>query len=165
MTLTTHGITGAVVVSFLPTHPILGLTLAVLSHFVLDSLPHWDYRILSLDQSLAKKGVIKMIYGSKFFLDLIRIGFDASLGFILAIGFSLWLTGDISGLLLGGAFMGMLPDGLQFVYGRTKWKILGVIQKFHNIVHTDWRLSNKYIFGILSQLIFISLIIWFRFNI
>lgn len=40
MTATNHVLTGAVIVSVVP-NPVLGLTLALLSHFVLDALPHF----------------------------------------------------------------------------------------------------------------------------
>jgi hypothetical protein len=47
MILVTHGIIGGAVVALLPTHPVIGVTLAFASHFAFDAIPHWDYKIYS----------------------------------------------------------------------------------------------------------------------
>ena len=46
LTLMTHAIVGAAIVGLVPAHPLLGLSLAFASHFILDALPHWDYPIV-----------------------------------------------------------------------------------------------------------------------
>lgn len=42
MTATAHAIVGGAIAASTPTNPALGLTLATLSHPVLDMIPHWD---------------------------------------------------------------------------------------------------------------------------
>jgi hypothetical protein len=161
MTLSTHALTGAIIVSLLPTEPVAGLTVAFLSHFVLDMIPHRDYDLLSLDQEAAKRGVVEMAWGRTFFWDLGRIGGDALLGLLLAAGLGWTLFGQWSLLLLLGALAGMLPDFLQFWHGLYRWRILDGLQKFHTWVHTNIRLKNHLWLGIFSQVglvIFLALV-------
>ncbi len=163
MTLTTHGVTGALIVASMPLYPAVGLTLAFGSHFLLDALPHWDYKILSLDKVEAKKGVVVMTGGRNFFLDLFRIGTDGFLGLALTVSISLFFYNSVLGLLIVGALVAMLPDFLQFVFGRFKFEFLRPLQNFHSNIHTKIKIENNLLFGIGSQatLIFLCLIIFY----
>ena len=75
MTLTTHAIVGAAVASFVPSNPVLGLSLAFLSHLAIDVIPHWDYAIKS-DFVRPRIGG-KFIINKHLILDIVRIGGDA----------------------------------------------------------------------------------------
>ncbi|OHA59524.1 MAG: hypothetical protein A2589_01530 [Candidatus Vogelbacteria bacterium RIFOXYD1_FULL_46_19] len=151
MTLSTHALTGAIIVSLLPNEPVVGLTVAFLSHFVLDMIPHRDYELLSLNQEAAKRGVVEMAWGRAFIWDLGRIGGDALLGLVLAVGLGFFLDGQWPLLLLGGALAGMLPDFLQFWHGLSRWRILDGLQRFHATIHTKIRLKNNLFLGVISQ--------------
>ena len=78
MTLTTHGVVGGAIVSLIPTSPVLGLCLAFLSHYLLDSIPHFDYPIRSA--SLRPKSAAPMKYDTALLADAITISADAALG-------------------------------------------------------------------------------------
>lgn len=43
MTATAHAIIGGAIAASTPTNPTLGITLAALSHPILDMIPHWDF--------------------------------------------------------------------------------------------------------------------------
>lgn len=43
MTATAHAIIGGAIAASTPTNPTLGITLAALSHPILDMVPHWDF--------------------------------------------------------------------------------------------------------------------------
>ncbi len=42
MTATAHALAGAVIATKI-SNPFIGLPLAFLSHFILDTIPHWDF--------------------------------------------------------------------------------------------------------------------------
>jgi hypothetical protein len=83
LTLTTHAIVGAAIVSVLPAHPYLAIAVAFASHFFLDAIPHWDYPIRSgsLDPGVAAA----MKYDRALLADMLMIGTDAMLGIALAL--------------------------------------------------------------------------------
>lgn len=163
MTLTTHGVTGALIVASMPVYPVVGLILAFGSHFLLDALPHWDYKILSLDKIEAKKGVVVMTGGRNFFLDLFRIGTDGFLGLMLTAGISLFFFDSVLWLLIAGALAAMFPDFLQFVFGRFKFEFLRPLQNFHSDIHTKIKIENNLLYGVGSQagLICLCLILFY----
>ena len=43
MTATAHALVGGTIAAALPDNPALGITLAALSHPILDMIPHWDF--------------------------------------------------------------------------------------------------------------------------
>ena len=47
MVLTTHAVAGATLATLVPNHPLWGFVIGFGSHFVLDSIPHWDYSLKS----------------------------------------------------------------------------------------------------------------------
>ncbi len=155
MTLTSHAIVGAAVVSLVPQHPLLGVCAAFMSHFVVDAIPHYDYAILSSSIDPAIGGKFRL--DRTLFVDLLRIGGDALLGTgIATIVFSakipIWLV-------LTGAFAGMLPDPLQFVYSIYKHEPLVSLQKFHKWIHAKNNFANQKLLGVFSQVVFIITVI------
>ncbi len=159
MTLATHGAMGAAV-ALLPVHPILALTMAFASHFALDALPHWDYEILSIDGEAEAVGIVKMKAGPAFKKDIVRIGADGFLGLFLA-ALVFWLSGSpvALSLVVASTVLAMLPDFLQFLYGRLGTMPLAFIQKIHNLAHTKRKLNGQPVLGVLSQAALVALII------
>jgi hypothetical protein len=132
MTLTTHALVGAAVAEFVPQHPILGFFLGFASHLAIDSLPHWDYKLLSLERTEGKPLENDMRIGKPFVLDLMRVGLDFWFGFIASIFLFLFLFPSASvWVAAAGAIGGIVPDPLQFVYWKTRSKILLPLQEFH----------------------------------
>lgn len=97
MLSTPHLLVGAAIVRAIP-DPFISLPLALLSHFALDSIPHWD-------------GSPKAPFGLKTsILVIIDYALGASLVFIFTYGFEnqyfIWL----------GAFLGTAPDFILGTY-------------------------------------------------
>lgn len=149
MTLGTHAAVGMAIASLTPGHPGLAFSVGFLSHFILDSIPHWEYKILSLQQE-GNKLSVDMIFGRKFIIDLLRIGADALIGILIGL---IIFDSDRAqgGTLLIGAFGAIVPDFLQFVYFKFKKKPLEYLQRFHIFIHTDNELKVKAYIGIAYQ--------------
>ncbi len=160
MILTTHAITGATVATLVPTHPVLGFALGFGSHFVLDSIPHWDYHLSSMKGDKKNPMDTDMILNKDFLKDLIKIGLDGMLGVSLALFLLGTLYHNSFFIILLGAIAGMMPDALQFFYFKWKHEPLISLQKFHIWVHPKTSLHDKPFIGVLSQVVFIILIIF-----
>lgn len=140
MVLTTHSIAGAAFAGLLATDPALAFTVGLASHYLLDSIPHWEYELASKtnDDELDFK------FGTAgFFSDISKIVFDLILG--LAISYYLFVTlAGFSWLVVfAGVVGGVLPDFLQFFYAEHKIKILAVTQKIHDYFHAENRPYKK----------------------
>jgi hypothetical protein len=46
--LSTHAIVGGAIASLISSHPLLAAVAGFTSHFVIDAIPHWDYRLRSI---------------------------------------------------------------------------------------------------------------------
>jgi hypothetical protein len=154
LTLTTHAVVGAAIVSLMPAHPLLGLCLAFASHFLLDALPHWDYPIRS--SSVNPRIAAPMKYDHVLFLDMLTIGGDAALGVALGVILFTRPTEVSVILVFFGACAGILPDLLQFAYMRFPREPLTSLQQFHGWIHTSRRMSTRPILGIVSQFAFLA---------
>ncbi len=151
MTLTAHAIVGAGIAAAMPAHPILGVSLAFASHFLVDAIPHYDYHIRSASIHPKKGG--SMHLDKNLFLDLLSIGTDFALGLIL--GVLLFASPETAPLILLAAFAGQLPDALQFAYLKIHREPLITLQRFHHWIHTKEHLRAYPFFGIASQVAFL----------
>jgi hypothetical protein len=157
MTLTTHSIVGAALASFLAADPLAAAALAFASHFALDAIPHWDYPIASASVQPDKAGAIK--YDRALARDVAVIGLDALIG--TAIGIALFASPANFWIVLLGAGMAILPDPLQFLYGRFPREPLRTLQRFHVWIHTEQRLKGRPVFGLTTQLAFVVAVVAF----
>ena len=151
MTLTAHAIVGAGIAAAIPAHPVLGISLAFASHFLVDAIPHYDYQVRS--DSIHPHIGAPMRFDRALLLDFFSIGGDFALGIILALFF--FATPTIWPLIAIAAFAGQLPDALQFVYTRFKHEPLVSLQKFHHWIHTKRRLREHPVLGVTSQVCFL----------
>ena len=149
MTLGTHAVVGAGLATLVPRHPIAAFLIGFFSHFILDAIPHWDYKILSIKNDEHNKLNTDMVMGRRFIIDLFRISLDISLG--LFVAYLLFKTPAYSTpFLFIGAFGAMLPDALQFVYFKYKKEPLKSLQRFHLFIHAEGKIHNAFK-GILFQ--------------
>jgi hypothetical protein len=155
LTLTTHAIVGGAIASMMTSHPILGIGLAFMSHFILDALPHWDYPIRS--SSINPKIAGPMKYDRDLLIDVLVIGLDASLGLGLAL--FLFASRETCLLVFCGACAAILPDALQFAYMRFPREPLVSLQRFHRWAHTSRSMNKRLVIGVLSQLVFVVIIV------
>jgi len=160
MTLTTHAVTGAALAALMPNHPVIGFVAGFASHFILDAIPHWDYRLSSFKQDRANRLNNDMLINADFLRDLVKIGTDFALGFILSVLLFVIFWHFSLLAILCGAFGGMLPDGLQFVYMKWRHEPFVTLQKFHIWIHSsDERLLGRPLLGICIQAAFAGLVI------
>ncbi len=162
MTLTTHGIAGALIGAVAYHNPPFALAVALTSHLLLDTIPHLDYslRTSKEDAHDAMNNDIKAS-GKDFIIDLAKIGLDFSLGilipalflFIYHANMAMWIVSLLC------AFVAIVPDPLQFVYMKTRSRILKPFQQFHMYMHAKTRLKNMKVFGIVSQLAIIAVLL------
>lgn len=151
MTLGTHAAVGAAVAALVPGNPIGAFVLGFISHFLLDSIPHWDYKLLSLEKKGEDKMMVDMRLDRTFILDLVRIGFDILIGFVVAY-FLFRNTAAFPYVLLWGSIGAMLPDVLQFVYFKWKNGPLKHLQRFHIFIHAEGKIHDP-VKGISFQVI------------
>src|SRR3989344_2738388 len=149
MILATHAIAGAAVASLNPTRPVPGFFAGFVLHFMLDAIPHWEYRIHS--DSINPKIGKKLVFDRDLFGDILRIGSDMSLGIILSLAF--FYSPESTFAVLAGALGGVMPDALQFVYGRVRRGPIVYLQKFHEWIHSPYKkLRHMPAFGITLQI-------------
>ena len=137
MTLTTHAIIGAAAARIFSFNPVLAGIAAFASHFLIDTIPHWDYELKSARKDRQNRMNDNMVINRDFFIDLTKVAFDASLGVTLSLLF-FWphsLYG--AGIIVMGAVLGILPDPLQFVYWKIRREPLISLQRLHRWIHND----------------------------
>ena len=169
MTLTTHAIAGAAIATTMPSHPIIGFVLGFASHFVLDAIPHWDYKLSSTtgNEDALKRDMV--IGGKGFFMDMFKIGSDVALGIILSFllfGFALASNFHDTQMLIAilcGAIGGILPDPLQFVYWKFRHQPMIALQTFHQWIHTDLKLTGRPVLGVSTQMLLVAIIVSLRY--
>jgi hypothetical protein len=76
------------------------------------------------------------LFDTRIIYDLLRIGFDVLLGFVLAFLLFHPHTYTLQIITLVGALGGILPDPLQFVYFKFRHEPLISLQKFHLWIHS-----------------------------
>lgn len=166
MTLTTHIIIAAAATKpFAQSHPILGFFFAILSHYLADAVPHWDYRPHYM-QGWAydekeywdarktagfRKRVIRDI--SRFAVDGL-LGAGMTLAVIRPVSTDEWLW--VIAAIIGGA----LPDFLQGLY-LSGVSFLHPLQRFHDFCHTKIKLGPYPLIGIPFQLAILLVSLYF----
>jgi len=99
MLLTFHSLAGAAIASQVP-NPLISWPLALVSHFVLDCLPHWDFFT----------GGIKTTRKVQ-----LAILLDFSIGLLAGLS-AAFLYPQNAVNILGACFFACLPDGFSFLW-------------------------------------------------
>jgi hypothetical protein len=123
------------------------------SHFVIDAIPHWDYRLRSISVARGTRNQVRLT--PALARDVALIGFDAIVGLALAIG--IFATPSTIVAVLAGAVGAMLPDPLQFVHTLYPHEPLASLQRFHRWMHTKRRLHWP--IGVSSQVAFVAAVV------
>ncbi len=159
MILVTHAVAGATLSTLIPAHPVLAFLTGFASHFVLDSVPHWDYHLRSHQRDLVSSLNDDIIIGRDFLRDLFKIGLDLLMALLLVILISR-INHNPSLLIISlGAIGGVLPDFLQFAYFKLRWPILTWLQRFHQFTHTNYHWYGRLVLGLTLQVVIILLFI------
>ena len=153
MTLTTHATVG-IVIGTATGNPVVGFILGILSHYVLDFIPHGDHFLSDGFRKTKNKVKSAVAYGT----------LDAIAGILLILYLVNWK--DLSNLeaiswSVAGA---VLPDLLVGITDLFKFKILAPLNRFHFWIH-DYVVTKKgdvpLKFSLLGQIIFIFILIQF----
>jgi hypothetical protein len=164
MVLATHAVTGALIGAIGSENLPFVIGAGFLSHFLFDTIPHWDYKLGATKKDEEKPLETDMnIRSMHFYLDLLKIGLDASIGLTIV---GLLVISKPNQVILGafiGAISAMIPDPLQFVYWKLRPRLMEPLQRFHHYMHAATRLNNRPVIGITSQ-IGLILIIALLFN-
>lgn len=161
MVLSTHAVAGAASVIIFKGYPLLGLILVFLSHFILDAIPHWHYKVLSRVKNDSLPFGEKLDFGIVFLKDIFRGGIDFGLGIVISLTVSQIFFPSYFWLTAFGAFAGALPDLIQVIYYRFPNSMpLFYFQQFHEKVHTKKYLDNEPVKGISQQIILSAVIIF-----
>lgn len=160
MTLTAHALTGAAAAALIPAHPFTGFAAGFASHFVLDAIPHWNFKPRSIrnPEDLAR---IDMPFGPQFLKDMLVIGSDGLLGLVLALGFFAHDAVTATAALAGVAG-GILPDALQFAYFKFKKEPLASLQRFHRGIQNTSKtrsLQARPLLGIALQILLLAAVL------
>ena len=97
MTGLNHAVTGALV-AVAAGEPAIALPVALLSHFVIDSLPHWDYEIPGHPK------IRRMVIGLDMLMSILLVA-------LLAL-----MSADSAWLVLACGFLAILPDTMWLPY-------------------------------------------------
>ncbi len=160
MVLATHAVAGVAIAQLFPHQPALGFGLAVVGHFVLDTIPHWDYHLSSLEQPADGNKLNQHFRLSPVFLaDVLKTGLDAALGCLIAFIVFYPQDSRSAWLLLLGVFGGVLPDFLQFVFYKYHPRWLRPLQRFHIWIHARSNFNNRPILGVLMQIVLVIVIV------
>jgi len=129
MILSTHFIVGAAVAGTTSNEALL-LVLPLVSHFILDSFPHWEY----IDE-------IKELKHKPWhlFFDIVAGPAITLITLLLLNDFS---VAKIAWVIIGG-IIGILPDGLVFLgyLFFPKNKIFQKYESFHRFIHSKKKLA------------------------
>ena len=152
MTLTTHAIIGAAAAKIFSFNPVLAGIAAFVRHFLIDAIPHWDYKPRSFTRDSKNPLNDDMVINSDFIFDLVRISADAALG--VALSLLIFPPSSMYAFLVvfGGAILGILPDPLQFVYWKWRHEPLLSLQRFHIWIHSsNESIKNRWKIGVFYQ--------------
>jgi len=154
---TTHAIAGAAIGSLMPTHPVAAFVFGVVSHYALDSVPHWDYPLYSV--RVHKGDCSSMTMRRALVRDFFNVGFDLAVGVIISFMFFYNPASLIA--VCAGLVGGVLPDFLQFVYACAPRTPMKYLQQFHHWIHTSHKLrqEGKSAIGIVYQVAIVVAII------
>ena len=151
MILTTHALVGTSVAVLVPTNPALGFVAAILSHFLLDMIPHWDYKMSSVIQGSEKATTfIKKGFSSEVIKDVSKVLVDVLVGCV-AVLLIFPITDASLPIIVAGIVGGLVPDGLQFLYMTGKFPSLRNLQKFQESIDTGIHIKSP-VLGILLQM-------------
>src|SRR3989338_4712346 len=130
MLYTPHFLTGAVILKYIP-NPVIGLPLAVLSHFLLDLTPHHDFGLrpgITLKEFWQTEKKSRNLIVAALFFD-----------YFLCAAVFIWILFSFrSYLLLLGGIAGVLPDALEQLLMLFGIALPGWQDKL------QWRVSAKY---------------------
>ncbi len=160
MTLATHIlIASAVVAPIAHSAPLpVVFAIALASHYLADTIPHYDYPLRSAKQERADVLHIELTPSpTNIGIDIGKVFLDLSIGMsILFLATAAQFLSESATPYLVAAFAACLPDGLQSVYLLWRKQPITATKKFHDFFHAKKRLKADWL-GLGSQLAIVAL--------
>ena len=149
MTGLNHAVTGALVAAAI-NRPVIALPAALLSHFAVDAIPHWNYE---LKPHIARRQVIM----------LADLALSLALLIVLAVG-----VDANPYLVIAGGLLAILPDTMwlrHFITGRpsitgSPRRLINRLRQFHFWI--QWSETSK---GFFVELVWFPLMLWLIYQI
>jgi len=166
MILSVHIIFGTTAASLVPSHPIGAFSIAFLSHFILDSIPHKDYNLKYFESNEnEQKKIINTVYNKiSLFRDMFLVFIDGLVG--ICIAFMLVFDPAKPWIFLIGIVGSLLPDFLTFLYLLIKHKSLSLFFKFHvSFIHSKFILKLNQLTGVITQFITLAILVALLFGV
>ncbi len=114
----------------------LAAIIGLVSHYVLDAIPHWDYLPEFETEVRTKNNFIRT---KKFWENICKVASDILLGFgALAIFVIFDKNTNIVPLIISAVFS-VLPDAILLLYWMTEWKIIKWNAKLQEFSHSLMR--------------------------
>ena len=137
MLITPHAVAGATIGALLP-NPLLAIPVAIGSHFILDSIPHWQ-------ETLAPYTPTRKTY--------IRIPFDAALALGLIALITHWHPESVSLIWICAAFANAPDlDTIVIIFPHLK---RGLVEKFWDF-HCKIQLETSSLWGVVTQVVLVA---------
>jgi len=133
MVITPHLLAGAAIGAHSP-NVWAAFCFGFISHYLLDSLPHWEY--------LNNLKLTRLIYFVKIFID-----------FIIAMIIVSFIAWPLKLMIIFGIIGALLPDIIEFLHQSCKIKIFRPLSLFHKKMHYYKRVSLFK--GLISQIIIV----------
>lgn len=144
MYLTVHGLAALVVAQAAP-NPLVAFLLGLLSHLVLDFIPHGDEHLTT---GFTRTRVVKRMLGAT--------AIDGSILVFLLLIYLIATPSLSSGQLLAGLAGGLLPDLLEGVYLISNANWLKAYSRWHMAMHNWLRHRLLWTEGILVQVLVLA---------
>jgi hypothetical protein len=149
MTALNHAATGALVAAAI-NRPLLALPAALISHFVIDMIPHWDYKVPG-----GVNGRLKVIALDLFLCFLLLLVLS------LSVDATLWVV-------TAGGILGVLPDVMWHRYFLTgqpsitknKNSLINRLRRFHLAIQLSE--TDK---GIWVEAAWFTVVVWLAYQI
>lgn len=156
MILTTHSIVGAAIANAFPYEPHVGLTFAFFSHYLMDVIPHTNYgheHFLNENNRVAEIDFKNLKALEQVIFTLLDIACAIIFVFLLFIR-------DRRTFFLSvfGAFLGVLPDIMNFLKFRIGGKFFNQAKKIHDKFHYSKNYDHSWSHGVFTQ--FAVIIFW-----
>lgn len=159
MILAAHAIAGAALGRW-SQNPAVSFALGFASHFVLDAIPHSQYK---LNSRIYNENPMKddMALNKDFIRDIFLLGLDCFIGLSLSVLLFQGWAGleNPSSPVLFGSLGGVLPDALIFLSWKFRKWPLTAIQKLHNWAHAEKEFDYNSKTGFLLQVAIVAAIV------
>ncbi|MCX6816468.1 MAG: hypothetical protein NTZ93_01180 [Candidatus Beckwithbacteria bacterium] len=140
MLVTSHALVGAAIAKLIP-NPYLGYPINLCSHFLLDLIPHWDFRTRKIIHSKTRTIAVSLS--------------DAFIGFFL--GWLIFKSQVTYAYLFPMMFIAQLPDWLEAPFHILNWSFppFSTIKKLQSRLHHKLNLP----WGLVLQILVVVLVV------